>query len=52
MTLHSHVVTTVANTRVGLLYAANSTDMQLRTSAASAPYPAIAAVTLEVDRIR
>jgi hypothetical protein len=52
MTLHSHVVTTVANTRVGLVYAANSTDMQLRTSAASAPYPAIAAVSLEVDKIR
>jgi len=52
MTLHTHVVTTAANTRVGLVYAANSTDMQLRTSAASAPYPAIAAVTLEVDRIR
>jgi hypothetical protein len=52
LTLHSHVVTTTANTRVGLLYAANSTDMQLRTSTASAPYPAIAAVTLEVDKIR
>jgi hypothetical protein len=52
MTLHSHVVTTAPNIRVGLIYAANSTDMQLRTSAASAPYPAIASVTLEVDRIR
>jgi hypothetical protein len=52
LTLHSHVVTTAPNTRVGLLYAANSTDMQLRASAASAPYPAIASVTLEVDRIR
>lgn len=52
LTLHSHVVTTAANTRVALAYAANSTDMQLRTSAASSPYPAIAAVTLEVDRIR
>jgi hypothetical protein len=52
MTLHSHVVTTTPNTRVGLMYAANSTDMQLRASAASAPYPAIAAVSLEVDKIR
>ncbi len=52
MTLHSHVVTTTRNATVGLAYAANSTDMQLRTSAASSPYPAIAAVTLEVDRIR
>jgi hypothetical protein len=52
LTLHSHVVTTDPNTRVGLIYAANSTDMQLRASAASAPYPAIASVTLEVDRVR
>ena len=52
MTLHSHVVTTTSNVRVGLWYAANSTDMQLRSSAASAPYPAIAAVSLEVDKVR
>ena len=52
MTLHSHITTTTANSRVGLWYAANSTDMQLRTSAASAPYPAIAAVSLEVDKVR
>lgn len=52
LTLHSHVVTTDPNTRVGLVYAANSTDMQLRAIAASAPYPAIASVTLEVDRVR
>lgn len=52
MTLHSHVVTTAVNSRVGLLYAANSTDMQLQTIAASAPYPAVAAVTLEVNKIR
>jgi len=52
LTLHSHVVTTAVNTRVGLMYAANSTDMQLRASVASGVYPAIASVTLEVDRIR
>lgn len=52
LTLHSHIVATTVNTRVTLMYAANSTDMQLRGSAASAPYPAIASVTLEVDRIR
>ena len=52
LTLHSHIVVTTANSRVALMYAANSTDMQLRASAASAPYPAIASVTLEVDRIR
>lgn len=52
MTLHSHIVTTTSNVRVGLLYAANSTDMQIRTSAASAPYPAIAGVSLEVDKVR
>lgn len=52
LTLHSHIVATTVNTRVTLMYAANSTDMQLRTSAASAPYPAIAAVSLEVDKIK
>jgi len=52
LTLHSHVVTTAVNTRVGLMYAANSTDIQLRASVASGVYPAIASVTLEVDRIR
>lgn len=52
LTLHSHVVTTARNSRIGLAYAANSTDMQLRASAATGVYPAIASVTLEVDRIR
>ncbi len=52
LTLHSHVVITEPQSRVGLLYAANSTDMQLRASVASAPYPAIAGVTLEVNKIR
>jgi hypothetical protein len=52
LTLHSHIVTTTVNSRVGLLYASNSLDMQLRASAASSPYPAIASVSLEVDRIR
>jgi hypothetical protein len=52
LTLHSHIVATAPNTRIGLFYAANSTDMQLRASVASGPYPAIASVTLEVDRIR
>jgi len=52
LTLHSHVVITAPNIRVGLYYAANSTDMQLRASAASSPYPAIASISLEVDRVR
>jgi hypothetical protein len=52
LTLHSHVVITEPLTRVGLLYAANSTDMQLRASIASGVYPAIAGVTLEVNKIR
>ena len=52
LTLHSHIVATTINTRVTLMYAANSTDMQLRASTATAPYPAIASVTLEVDRVR
>ena len=52
LTLHSHIVATAVNTRVTLMYAANSTDMQIKASAASAPYPAIASVTLEVDKIR
>ena len=52
LTLHSHIVATTTNTRVTLMYAANSTDMQLKAFAASAPYPAIASVTLEVDKIR
>jgi len=52
MTLHSHIVTTTENVRIGLQYAANSTDMQIRTLAATAPYPAIAAISLEVDKVR
>ena len=51
ITLHSHLVLN-AGDKVCLMYAANSTDMQLRASAASTPYPAIASLTLEVDRIR
>lgn len=51
MTLHSHLVLNAGDI-VGLAYAANSTDMQLKASTASAPYPAIASISLEIDKVR
>ena len=58
MTLHSHLVLN-AGDKVYLLFAGNSSttpglfaDLQLRTSVASAPYPRIAAISLEVDKVR
>lgn len=51
LSLHSHLVLN-AGDKVCLMYAANSTDMQIRATAAATPYPAIASISLEVDRIR
>lgn len=51
LNLHSHLVLN-AGDKVSLMYAATSTDMQLRASAAATPYPAIASMALEVDKIR
>lgn len=51
MTLHTHLVLN-AGDQVSLNYAADYTAMSLKASAASAPYPAIASVSLEVDKVR
>jgi NAD/NADP transhydrogenase alpha subunit len=51
MTLHSHLVLN-AGDQVSLNYAADYTALSLKTSAASAPYPAIASISLEIDKVR
>jgi hypothetical protein len=52
---HSHLVLNAGDT-VALMFAGNTAGtvahLQFRTSAASDPYPAIASISLEVDRIR
>jgi hypothetical protein len=55
LNLHSHLVLNAGDT-VALMFAGNTAgtvaDLQLRTSAASTPYPSIASISLEVDKIR
>lgn len=56
ITLHSHLVLS-AGDKVYLLFAGNTagltkSDLQLRYSAASGPYPKIASISLEVDKVR
>lgn len=51
LTLHSHLVLN-AGDKVGLYYAGTNLTISLKASTASAPTPAIASVSLEVDRIR
>ena len=51
MTLHSHLVLNNGDT-VSLNYAADRTTLSLKASAASAPYPAVSSVTLEIDKVR
>ena len=52
---HSHLVLNAGDT-VALMFAGNTAGtvahLQFRASAASTPYPAIASISLEVDRIR
>ena len=51
LTLHTHLVLN-AGDQVSLNYAADYTALSLKTTAASAPYPAIASISLEVDKVR
>jgi hypothetical protein len=55
LTTHSHL-TLNAGDSVYLMFAGNTAgtvaDLQLRASVASTPYPAIASISLEIDRIR
>jgi hypothetical protein len=51
MTLHSHLLLNAGDT-VSLNYAADRTTLALKASAASAPYPAVSSVSLEIDKVR
>ena len=55
LNVHAHLTLNAGDT-VALMFAGNTAGtvahLQFRTSAASTPYPAIASISLEVDRIR
>jgi hypothetical protein len=55
LNVHAHLTLNAGDT-VALMFAGNTagtpSHLQFRTSAASTPYPAIASISLEVDRIR
>jgi hypothetical protein len=55
LNVHAHLTLNAGDT-VALMFAGNTAGtvahLQLRASAASTPYPAIASISLEVDRIR
>ena len=51
MTLHSHLVLN-AGDQVSLNYAADYTALSLKATTASAPYPAISSISLEVDKVK
>ena len=55
LNVHAHLTLNAGDT-VALMFAGNTAGtvahLQFRTSAASDPYPAIASISLEVDRIR
>ena len=55
LNVHAHLTLNAGDT-VALMFAGNTAgtvaDLQFRTSAASTPYPAIASISLEVDKIR
>ena len=55
LNVHAHLTLNAGDT-VALMFAGNTAgtvaDLQFRASAASTPYPAIASISLEVDKIR